>query len=56
MTSLVGATYDAAEDVAYVRPGGEWNDVIGDLEKSGVAIAGGRLGKFEILQMIENPD
>jgi len=44
MTNLVGATYDAAEDVAYVRPGGEWNDVIGDLEKSGVAIAGGRLG------------
>lgn len=56
MTSLVGATYDAAEDVAYVRPGGEWNDVIGDLEKNGVTIAGGRLGKFEILQMIANPD
>lgn len=44
MTDLVGASYDAQEDVAYVRPGGEWNDVIGDLEKSGVAIAGGRLG------------
>nr|QCC62995.1 FAD-binding domain-containing protein [Phoma sp.] len=44
MTDLVGATYDAEEDVAYVRPGGEWNDVIGELEKSGVAIAGGRLG------------
>lgn len=44
MTDLVGATYDAQEDVAYVRPGGEWNDVIGDLEQSGVAIAGGRLG------------
>ena len=44
MTDLVGATYDSEEDVAYVRPGGEWNDVIGDLEKSGVAIAGGRLG------------
>jgi len=44
MTDMVGATYDAAEDVAYVRPGGEWNDVIGDLEKSGVAISGGRLG------------
>lgn len=45
MTDMVGATYDAAEDVAYVRPGGEWNDVIGDLEKSGVAISGGRLGR-----------
>lgn len=44
MTDLVGASYDASEDVAYVRPGGEWNDVIGDLEKSGVAITGGRLG------------
>lgn len=44
MTDLVGTSYDAQEDVAYVRPGGEWNDVIGDLEKSGVAIAGGRLG------------
>jgi FAD/FMN-containing dehydrogenase len=43
-TDLVGATYDAEEDVAYVRPGGEWNDVISELEKSGVAIAGGRLG------------
>lgn len=45
MTDLVGATYDTEEDVAYVRPGGEWNDVISDLEKSGVAISGGRLGK-----------
>ncbi|KAF7569056.1 GlcD FAD FMN-containing dehydrogenase [Pyrenophora tritici-repentis] len=44
MTDLVGATYDSDDDVAYVRPGGEWNDVIGDLEKSGVAISGGRLG------------
>lgn len=44
MTDLVGASYDAQEGVAYVRPGGEWNDVIGDLEQSGVAIAGGRLG------------
>jgi FAD/FMN-containing dehydrogenase len=47
MTDLVGATYDAEEDVAYVRPGGEWNDVISDLEKSGVAIAGGRLGMIK---------
>lgn len=44
MTDLAGASYDAQEDLAYVRPGGEWNDVIGDLEQSGVAIAGGRLG------------
>jgi FAD/FMN-containing dehydrogenase len=45
MTNLKGAEYDAEKKVAYVRPGGEWNDVIGDLEPSGVAIAGGRLGK-----------
>ncbi|KAF1828922.1 FAD binding domain-containing protein [Decorospora gaudefroyi] len=44
MTDLVGATYDAEEDVAYVRPGGDWNDVISDLEQSGVAVSGGRLG------------
>ncbi|KAF1851591.1 FAD binding domain-containing protein [Cucurbitaria berberidis CBS 394.84] len=44
MTDLAGATYDAAEEVAHVKPGGEWNDVIRDLEPSGVTIAGGRLG------------
>ena len=44
MTDLAGATYDAEKKVAYVKPGGEWNDVIGDLEPSGVTIAGGRLG------------
>ncbi|KAL6708912.1 hypothetical protein ACN47E_002319 [Coniothyrium glycines] len=44
MTDLTGATFDAQNNVAYVKPGGEWNDVIGDLEPSGVAIAGGRLG------------
>ncbi|CBX97956.1 hypothetical protein IAQ61_000864 [Plenodomus lingam] len=44
MTDIVGATYDAQNHVAYVKPGGEWNDVISDLEPSGVTIAGGRLG------------
>ncbi|KAF2127968.1 FAD binding domain-containing protein [Dothidotthia symphoricarpi CBS 119687] len=44
MTDLAGATYDAAKKVAYVKPGGEWNDVIGALEPSGVTITGGRLG------------
>jgi hypothetical protein len=44
MTDMVGATYDAAKGLAYVKPGGEWNDVVGDLEPSGVTIAGGRLG------------
>jgi hypothetical protein len=45
MTNLKGAEYDAEKNVAYVKPGGEWNDVIGDLEPHGVAIAGGRMGK-----------
>jgi hypothetical protein len=44
MTDLVGATYDASRNLAYVKPGGEWNDVVGDLEPSGVTILGGRLG------------
>jgi hypothetical protein len=45
MEDLAGAKYDAEEKVAYVKPGGEWNDVIGELEKSGVTISGGRLGE-----------
>lgn len=49
MTDIVGATYDAVNNVAYVKPGGEWNDVIGDLEPSGVVITGGRLGWFLLL-------
>jgi FAD/FMN-containing dehydrogenase len=44
--NLVGATYDAETGLALVRPGGEWNDVIGDLEEYGVAVVGGRLGEF----------
>jgi hypothetical protein len=44
MTDMVGATYDASTGLAYVKPGGEWNDVVRDLEPSGVTIAGGRLG------------
>lgn len=44
MTDLAGATYDADKDFAYVKPGGEWNDVISDLAPSGVAVVGGRLG------------
>ncbi|KAK7946147.1 uncharacterized protein PG986_010468 [Apiospora aurea] len=44
MREMVGATYDAATGLARVRPAGEWNDVIGDLEPSGVTVVGGRLG------------
>jgi FAD/FMN-containing dehydrogenase len=45
MTDMVGATYDADKGLAYVKPGGEWNDVISALAPSGVAVVGGRLGK-----------
>jgi FAD/FMN-containing dehydrogenase len=48
MTDMAGATYDAANQIAYVKPGGEWNDVVGDLEPSGVTIAGGRLGGYQL--------
>jgi FAD/FMN-containing dehydrogenase len=46
LNEMVGATYDADKKVAYVKPGGEWNDVISQLNKDGVAIVGGRLGMF----------
>ncbi|KAK8037482.1 hypothetical protein PG991_000828 [Apiospora marii] len=44
MHEMVGATYDAETGHAYVKPAGEWNDVLGDLEPSGVTVVGGRLG------------
>lgn len=45
---LSGVEYDAGTGLAYVKPGGEWNDVIGPLVEQGVAIVGGRLGTFLI--------
>ncbi|KAF4122723.1 FAD/FMN-containing dehydrogenase [Geosmithia morbida] len=44
MSDMVGTTYDADKQLAYVKPGGTWNDVIGTLDEQGVAILGGRLG------------
>ncbi len=41
---LTGVAYDNTTKIASVRPGGEWNDVIGPLVDQGVAIVGGRLG------------
>ncbi|KAK7997294.1 hypothetical protein PG989_005334 [Apiospora arundinis] len=41
---MEGTRYDAEKGVAYVKPGGEWNDVIGALEPHGVTVVGGRLG------------
>ena len=44
MREMVGATYDAETGHAHVKPAGEWNDVVEDLEPSGVTVVGGRLG------------
>lgn len=43
---MIGTKYDKATGLAYVKPGGTWNDVIKALEPSGVTIVGGRLGVF----------
>ncbi|KAJ4245724.1 hypothetical protein NW762_013848 [Fusarium torreyae] len=44
LSELAGTTYDKAKKVAYIKPGGEWNDVAFTLGKEGVAVVGGRLG------------
>ncbi|KAM0543961.1 hypothetical protein ACHAPJ_012056 [Fusarium lateritium] len=44
LNELAGTTYDRAKQVAYIKPGGEWNDVASTLGKEGVAVVGGRLG------------
>ena len=45
-SDIRGATYDEETGIAHVKPGGEWNDVIGDLEERGVAVLGGRMGRI----------
>jgi FAD binding domain len=52
--SLNGTHYDSANGVAHVKPGGQWNDVIGPLDKQGVAVVGGRLGKYHLIFYVEN--
>ena len=44
LREISGTTYDSKTNLAYVKPGGEWNDVIGALVPQGVAVVGGRLG------------
>lgn len=41
---MSGVTYDEDTGIAHVKPGGEWNDVIGPLDEQGVTVVGGRLG------------
>lgn len=44
MRYITGVTYDASTNLASVKPGGTWNDVIGDLAPYNVTVVGGRLG------------
>lgn len=48
--AMKGATYDAETGYAHVKPGGEWNDVIGALDEQGVTMLGGRLGELTPMQ------
>jgi FAD/FMN-containing dehydrogenase len=49
---LAGVIYDPDTQLAYVKPGGEWNDVISSLDEQGVAIVGGRLGETGIFSFL----
>ncbi|KAH7153379.1 hypothetical protein EDB81DRAFT_931853 [Dactylonectria macrodidyma] len=44
LSEISGTTYDKSNNLAYVKPGGEWNDVISTLNQYGVTVVGGRLG------------
>lgn len=50
MRLIAGATYDASTGLALVKPGGDWDTVIGDLAPYGVTVVGGRLG------MVQRPE
>jgi FAD/FMN-containing dehydrogenase len=46
LRKMKGAEYDPLTKLAFVKPGGCWNDVLGDLERYGRTVVGGRLGMF----------
>ena len=52
---ITGVTYDEETGIAHVKPGGEWNDVIGPLDEQGVTVVGGRLGMLLLLPCFERP-
>lgn len=52
MKDISGTTYDQAKKLAYVKPGGEWNDVISTLQPYNVTVVGGRLGRLPFSQFI----
>jgi hypothetical protein len=51
MKKITGVTYDQQKGVAYVNPGGHWSDVIGPLDKQGVTVVGGRLGRLHTVKI-----
>jgi FAD/FMN-containing dehydrogenase len=44
LSKVAGVKNDLAKGVAYVQPGGSWNEVIAPLGKEGKVVVGGRLG------------
>jgi len=48
LRNLSGTEYDKAKQVAYVKPGGHWADVIKPLATHGVTVVSGRLGTVGI--------
>jgi hypothetical protein len=43
LANMKGATYNSKKDLAYVKPGGKWKNVIGDLAPYNKTVVGGRL-------------
>ncbi|KAF1989516.1 FAD-binding domain-containing protein [Aulographum hederae CBS 113979] len=44
LRDVTGTQYDAAKQVAYVKPGGHWFEVLAALAPTGRTVVGGRLG------------
>jgi FAD/FMN-containing dehydrogenase len=44
LRKIAGVQNDPKRKVAYVKPGGHWNEIIEPLDKQGVTVVGGRLG------------
>jgi hypothetical protein len=56
LREISGTTYDKETNLAHIKPGGEWNDVIRALDPQGVTVVGGRLGEtYSSLFFLERP-
>jgi FAD/FMN-containing dehydrogenase len=55
-SAMVGAKYDKQRQLAYVKPGGKWNDVIPMLEKDGISMLGGRIGLLTSISPVKYMD